>query len=389
MGTTFYADQKELLEEAGQLHHEMAQSNPTFMARSLVFARQESYMRLQPLFGLAVLSIYRSDLFAKVFKQLVVTPADLADFLTVLKGMGRGEGGRAVKRQVGRFLGQISEYWAVKYNGRGRGYSIGDAIAISHPKPLDARQQALFRYLRGHEADLSLLPQVEALERLKKADSDEERLKWIGKGKLPHETVTGSIPVTRAVWEALMYQMPTFALLRNLNTLLREGILDHPENLNYVVERLTDGQALRKAKVLPFRLATAYKQVQEPRLKKALENAAELTFENLPELGDNTAIFLDISGSMDGYYLQVGSVFALAMYKKTKGKSLFWLFDTDVMDAKPSRKKGILSQAARIETRGGTDTGAPVRKLIHQRKKVDQIILITDEQQNSGSQFYE
>lgn len=38
--------------------------------------------------------------------------------------------------------------------------------------------------------------------------------------------------------------------------------------------------------------------------------------------------------------------------------------------------------------RGGTDTGAPVRKLIQERRKVDQIIIITDEQQNSGSPFY-
>ncbi|MNL37365.1 hypothetical protein D3C87_1595080 [compost metagenome] len=92
---------------------------------------------------------------------------------------------------------------------------------------------------------------------------------------------------------------------------------------------------------------------------------------------------------MNGQYLEIGSVFALALYKKTHGKSLFWLFDTEVMDAKPSRKDSILTQAAQIHARGGTDAGAPVRKLIQQRKKVDQIIIITDEQQNNGSPFYE
>ncbi|MNO44635.1 hypothetical protein D3C76_348820 [compost metagenome] len=346
-------------------------------------------MRLQPLFGLAVLSIYRPDLFAKIFLLVVRIPSDLSDFLMILKGMGRGEGGRAVKRQVNRFLAGVSEYWAIKYNGRGRGYSLGDAIATAHPKPEDLKQQALFRYLRGLEANLALLPQVEALENLKLVSTEEEMIAWIERGKLPYETVTGAIKPSKAVWEALLYQMPTFALLRHMNAMQRAGVLEEKRNLDYVVNRITDEQALKKAKIMPFRLATAFRQVDHPELRDALREAAELTFDNLPELGEKTAIFLDISGSMNGQYLEIGSVFALALYKKTQGSSLFWLFDTEVVDARPSRKDSILTQAAQIHARGGTDTGTPVRKLIQERRKVDQIIIITDEQQNSGSPFYE
>lgn len=389
MGNTFYADQHELLNDASQIHQEMAVANPQFMAKAIVFARNEGFMRLQPLFGLAVLSAYRPDLFAKIFMQVVRIPSDLSDFLTILNGLGRGEGGRAVKRQVNRFLKEVSEYWAVKYNGRGRGYSLGDAIATAHPKPSDLKQQALFRYLCGQEANLNLLPQVEALENLKQSETEQDQLIWIERGKLPYETVTGAIKPSRVVWNALLYQMPTFALLRHLNALLRAGVLEEKENLNYVVSRLIDKQALQKAKILPFRFAKAFRNVDQPELRDALRESVEHTFDNLPELGDRTAIFLDISGSMQGEYLDVGSVFALALYKKTQGNSLFWLFDTDVVDARPSRCDSILSQAERIQARGGTDTGAPVRKLIDERKKVDQIIIITDEQQNSGSPFHE
>lgn len=388
-GNTFYADQQTLLMEAESLHREMAQSNPQFMAKALVYARNESFMRLQPLYGLAILSAYRPDLFAKIFLQIVRIPSDLSDFLTILKGMGRGEGGRAVKRQVNRFLSGVSEYWAIKYNGRGRGYSLGDAIATAHPKPADLKQQALFRYLRGQEANLSLIPQVEALEQLKRAATEAEQLHWIETGRLPHEVVTGSVKPTKAVWEALIGQMPTFALLRHLNALERAGVLDNRHNLETVVARLSDPHALQKAKILPFRFAKAFRQVQHPALRDALRDAVEHTFANLPDLEGRTAIFLDISGSMDGEYLQIGSVFALALYKKTQGNSLFWLFDTEAEDAKPSRRDSILTQADRIRARGGTDTGAPVRKLLAERRKVDQIVIITDEQQNGGSPFYE
>ncbi|WP_309121600.1 TROVE domain-containing protein [Paenibacillus sp.] len=388
MGNTFYADQHELLSDAAQLHREMAESNPSFMAKAIVFARNEGFMRLQPLFGLAILSLYRPDLFAKIFLQVVRYPADLSDFLSIVKGLGRGEGGRAIKRQANRFLSGVSEYWAIKYNGRGRGYSLGDAIATSHPKPADLKQQALFRYLRGQEANLALLPQVEALENLKRASTEVEQIEWIERGKLPYETVTGAVKPSKAVWEALLYQMPTFALLRHLNALQRAGVLEDRRHLDYVVSRLTDKEALQKAKILPFRFATAFRQVEQPALQDALREAVELTFGNLPEFGGRTAIFLDISGSMSGQYLEIGSVFALALYKKTQGNSLFWLFDTEVADAKPSRRDSILTQAERIQARGGTDTGAPVRKLLQKRENVDQIIMITDEQQNSGSPFY-
>ncbi|OKP92785.1 TROVE domain-containing protein [Paenibacillus sp. P32E] len=389
MHNTFYADQQELIDHAAELHQQMALEQPEFMAKALVYARGEGFMRLQPLFGLAVLSGTRPELFAKVFMKVVQIPSDLSDFLTILQGLGRGEGGRAVKRQVNLFLSGISEYWALKYNGRGRGYSLGDAIATAHPKPTDLKQQALFRYLRGQEANLMLLPQVEAMEKLKQAVTAEEQIEWIERGKLPYSAVTGAIQPSREVWKAILYQMPTFALLRHLNTLQRSGVLDDQRNLDYVVNRLVDRQGLRKARILPFRFATAFRQVQQPELRDALREAMDLTFDNLPDMEGRTAIFLDISGSMQGDYLETGSIFALALYKKTQGKSLFWLFDTEVADAKPSRRDSILGQAERIQARGGTDTGAPVRKLLEQHIKVDQVIIITDEQQNSGSPFYQ
>jgi 60 kDa SS-A/Ro ribonucleoprotein len=180
--------------------------------------------------------------------------------------------------------------------------------------------------------------------------------------------------------------MPTFALLRHLNALDRAGVLE--ENQAYIAARLTDQIALQKAMILPFRFVKAFHQVSHPMIKDALREAVDITFRNLPELEGKTAIFLDISGSMQGDFLEIGSVFAFALYKKTRGNGLFWLFDTEVVDANPSIYDSILTQASRIKARGGTDTGAPIRALTKKKRKVDTIIIITDEQQNTGSAFY-
>ena len=386
IANTFYADQTQLLIEANEIHDQMLHKDPSFAAKAIVFARNEGYMRIQPIYGLAKLSSVRPDLFSEIFSKVILIPSDLFDFMTILESMGRGQGGRAIKREVKRFLSEVSEYWAMKYNGRGRGFNLADVISTAHPKAVDAKQEALFRYLLDKEADLSLIPQIQALEKLKSAETDSERIHWITAGKLTYEVITGVIQPSKAVWEAILYQMPTFALLRHLNALDRAGVLE--SNQDYIAARLTDQVALQKAKILPFRFVKAFHQVNAPVIMDALRQAVDITFRNVPEVEGRSAIFLDISGSMQGDFLEIGSVFAYALYKKIRGNGLFWLFNTEVIDAKPSLYDSILTQASHIKAGGGTDTGAPVKELIARKRKVDNIIIITDEQQNTGSPFY-
>jgi len=384
ISNTFYATGYELLQEADRLHDEMLAKNPGFMAKALAFARNEGFMRLQPIFGLTKLT--RHPEFKSVFRHVIRIPPDLAEFLTIMKSQGRGEGGRAVKREIAAFLNDMSEYWALKYNGRGRGYNLADMIATSHPVPKDDCRQQLFRWLLGKEADLSELPQIAAYESYKRAATDEERVRLIREGRLHVELVTSAGKPSAEVWNAIVEQLPIFALVRHLNALGRAGVLDG--HRHYIEKRLTDSEGLAKAKILPFRFLKAFNEVRIPWVRDALRQSVELTFSNLPDIQGKTAVFLDVSGSMDGDCLQIGSVFALALYKKTKGNGIFWTFDTEVYDPGASLHDSILTQAERIRAMGGTDTSAPVRKLIKDGLKVDNIIMITDEQQNAGSEFY-
>ena len=53
MSSTFYASANELCKNALDLHRYAADEDPFFMAKALVYARNEGFMRLQPLVGLA------------------------------------------------------------------------------------------------------------------------------------------------------------------------------------------------------------------------------------------------------------------------------------------------------------------------------------------------
>lgn len=389
VGNTYYANQDRLLEDSSRVHSAMLKKDPEYAAAALGLARQKGYMRLQPIYGLACLSQIDTRLFEKAFPQVILIPSDLQDFLMILNAMGRGEGGRAIKRVVSKWLNEkLNEYWALKYNGSGRGYSLGDIIKVMHPVPKDSRIEKLFGYLIGKDGiDISSLPQIQAFENLKRAQSDHDKLVYIVEGRLPHEVVTGaSGKMSPDLWSALVKDMPIFATLRNLNTLDRVGVLD--DNRAIIESRLTDPEGLAKSKILPFQFLKAFDQVSKPWVKDALRLAIDRTFMNLPEIPGRTAIFLDISGSMHGDFLRIASIFALALYKKTNGNTVFWVFNTSVHDPKPSMYDTILSQAERIHASGGTNTSAPMYALRRAKDQVDNVILITDEQQNTGTPFF-
>ncbi len=383
LSNTFYADKNELFQETVFVHDQMLQVNSEFVAKALPFARQKGCMRLQPVFGLTKLAQTHKELFKEIFPQVILIPSDLQDFMTILEGSGRGQGGRAVKNTIAKWLNQnLSEYWAIKYNGKGRGFSLADIIQTIHPVPDSEQIGMLFKYLISGECGFQD-GKIYAYEQLKKAETLAEQIHWIREGQLPHEVVTGVCKMTPELWNALVPEMPVFALIRNLNVLDRAGVLD--TNRNLIERKLTDREVLRKSKILPFRFLNAFNAIEKAWAKDVLRQAVEMTFDGLPEIPGKTAVFLDISGSMNGEYLRIGSVFALALFKKTKGNGVFWLFDNAVHDPKASLHDSILTQAERITAQGGTDTGAPVRAL---RTRVDNIIIITDEQQNSGSPFY-
>jgi 60 kDa SS-A/Ro ribonucleoprotein len=394
----FYASEDSMLDDAISMHRFAADEDPEFMARALVYARNEGFMRLQPIVGLAVLSLASPKLFTKIFGKVVRILPDLVEFTLVLESLGRGQGGRTIKRAAAEKLASIDEYAVLKYAGEGRGYSLRDLLRVYHPKARDEKSDLLFRYIADNldwnEVPDDTLPKIRAFEKLKgldasdEADAATEAVSLIKEGKLPYNVVTGAVTrMPKELWAALMPDMPLFALVRHLSTLERCGVIAENEPDSRIASRLTDPEAIHRAKILPFRFSQAWQQVSSGWLRKSLERAVDLSVDSLPDIKGRTVVLLDISGSMDGRFLMAGSVLALSIQRKS-GKGNLIVFDTEATEIEIAKCESILSVASKIGAFGGTDTGCGIRLMTEQKIFADNIVIVTDEQQNAGSPFY-
>lgn len=382
-GQTFYASQRELVADAASVHREMVALDPAFCADALVYARSEGFMRSQPIYGLAMLASVDGPHFERAFGGVIRTPNDLCDFATVTKALRGNHGGRRIKRVAGRWLAdRMTPYWAIKYGGASRGYSLKDLVRIYHPK--GASKAALFTHLAGKSTSLAELPQLAAYADLKRATTDDDRAAAIVAGRLPHEVVTPFIGSSRRLWSALVPQLPVFALLRHLAALERHGVLDaHRE---HVTALFTNPRVIEASKILPFRFLTAAGKVQSAWVKDALREALELSFASVPSVTGRTAVMLDRSGSMSGF-MQTAALFAICTLRKAELNGRLLAFDHELEEVSVSARDSVLTQAQAIKARGGTNVALPMERLLKDRDRVDNIVMITDEQQNQGTPF--
>lgn len=406
LGDTYYASREELAKEAVDVITEAREACPHFLARALVWAREEGMMKTLPVLGLVILSAggrYK-DLFEQAFPRVVKTPDDLRFFVaTALSGKihGRkGLGGMTVE-PVREFLAGMSEYHAVKYgSANSADVTLADIIRLAHPKPASPEAAERLGWLiRGNKAmgaNLSLNPQIRAFESLKRTSTESEQLNLIREGKLPFEVVVPSLKkMTPAIWSELLQQAPYMNLLRNLVTFTRHGVFRNEDNVRLAVAKLTNPNAIQRSKVLPFRFFNAWRMYcategHDNRIADALRTALDLSFCTMPSFGNRTvALGPDVSGSMScgtisqessTRYIDIAGIFTGALLKRIEGRALVLPFDGAVRTGEFSSRDDIMVTTEKLaEYRGGsTAVGAPIEHLLDRKIEVDVFIGITD-----------
>jgi 60 kDa SS-A/Ro ribonucleoprotein len=246
-----------------------------------------------------------------------------AEYVKSLGGWGRGTM-RAFARWYNDMDAGRLAVQAVKYQSRD-GWSHRDVLRKAHPMASSAQHQAIYDWicngwderaggggLHPPEPVLAMIGAFERAKRMKERADIGALGALVTQYALPHECVPTEMKQHPQVWEALLPQMGLTAVLRNLGKMTEVGLLSpFSEAERFVVSRLTDAAALRKARVHPLALLVAGKTYAQghgdkgklkwsalQKIVSALDAAFYLSFETLTPTGARTLLALDVSGSM-------------------------------------------------------------------------------------------
>jgi 60 kDa SS-A/Ro ribonucleoprotein len=398
---TFYASAQDQLSDVLELTKTL---EPEFIAKTAIYARKSGFMKDMPALLLACLTVpngkgeMRSDLVAPVFHEVIDNGKMLRNFVQIMRSgvVGRKSLGTAPKRLVQNWLLKASDRDLIKACV-GNDPSLADVIKMVHPKPLTASREALFAYLIGREHDFSKLPQ---------SIKDFEVFKERG-GKIvpdvPFQMLT-ALKLNADHWTQIAQRGGWHMVRMNLNTFARHGVFKNRKAVKAVAKRLTDLEAIRKAKVFPYQIMAAYMASQKSDLpseiKDALKEALEISLENVPSFGGNVVVCPDVSGSMSwsvsGYRkgatsavrcIDVAGLMASVVLRNSETAKVL-PFEVCVADVSLEAKDDVLTNAAKLSAigGGGTNCAAPLVHLNRRRAKVDLLIIVSDNESWASAQ---
>jgi 60 kDa SS-A/Ro ribonucleoprotein len=390
----FYAQAQEQMGDAFEACEGVP---PEFLAKAAVYARQNGHMKDMPAFMLAVLSRLDAPLFAAAFGRVVDNGRMLRTFVQIMRSgqAGRKSLGARPKAMVQRWLNDASDTQILRASV-GRDPSLADVIKMVHPKPKDARREALFAWLIGKPCDLALLPQtVQDLIRFKADPSGPVP-------EVPFQMLTAS-ELDKDQWRQIALSGGWHMVRMNLNTFIRHGIFKHHgifedrAVVKAIAQRLTDQDAIIKARVFPYQLMAALTALDKgaPReIRDALHTAMEIAVRNVPVIKGQIAVCPDVSASMmspvTGHRrgatssvrcIDVAALVAAAMMRRNQNCRVL-PFETRVREVRLEARDTIATNAERLASigGGGTNCSAPLALLNKERVAPDLVVLVSDNQ---------
>jgi 60 kDa SS-A/Ro ribonucleoprotein len=309
--------------------------------------------------------------------------------------------------------------------------SLRDVLRMARPTPKDNARRALFGWLTDKETakwapatETDLPAMVQALIAYRNADTVEAQTLIAGdfsmsiRWDLLADAAKGPL-----VWKAIARQMSPQALRMNLNTrlhhkvftvapTLRGGDVGHGvtdlQTIDYVADRLTSVDELRRSRQFPYQFLAAYLNASDEvpqKIKTALHQAAEIACGNVAVLPGPVVIGLDSSGSMSIAVtgsrgrgatskmrcIDVAALFAAAILNRNPD-SVVVPFDTRAYGVRIDPSDSILSLSERLAKYGGggTNCSLPLQEANTKfsKRKFAGCVLVSDNESWVGSGRY-
>jgi len=254
--------------------------------------------------------------------------------------------------------------------------------ASLHIRPSERADAILFK---GRAPEDSL---AAVLKRLAKTEQPAEQARLILKYRLPYATVVGALQtMTPSVLVALIQCMSPQELINNLASLQRRGVMNHPELKDLVKEKLQAAQS--HGRVSAYKAKVAAKAVAgDGELVESLDAVTEAQIISKGRISRPTALLVDKSASMDEA-IEVGKQLAAMVSAIATEKLSVLVFDSMAfpITSQGTSLKDWEHAFALVKSGNSTSIGCGVEVLRVMKTYVEQIVVITDEGENTQPGF--
>ena len=362
----FYEDGVQI---AGRIHELVPQVVAEKVAALAVEARERMKLRHAPLLLVREMARHATHraLVAETLARVIQRADELSEFVAIYWAGGRQPLSAQVKKGLAAAFGKFDEYALAKYDRAGV-VRLRDVLFLSHARPVDEAQAALWKRLAENE--------------LATPDTWEVALSAAGRGESAESDKQSA---RRQVWERLLAErkLGALALLRNLRNLHTAGVSEE-----LVLAGLA---ALKTDRVLPFRFLAAartapqWEQPREAAMFRALEGRTA-------RLAGHTVLLVDVSGSMESVLShrsemrRTDAAYGLAILLREIAEKVTIYTFSEAAKLVPSRRGMALRDALdHSQSHSGTYLGKALKEVeAGVREGWDRLVVITDEQSHDS-----
>lgn len=244
-------------------------------------------------------------------------------------------------------------------------------------KPGEYAQRVLFDNDPPPESRLFVLKQ------LARSEDPTEQARLIVEHKIPYRVAISCLKnVTPSVLVALVNAMTPQELINNLSSLQKRGAMDNPDLRKMVEAKLEAAKTDARVSALKTREAMKAANLDSEMVEK-VEAVGDVQIKSKARIKRPTAIHIDKSGSME-VAIEVGKQIAAIIAPICEANLYVYAFDSMPYPIEP---KGIeLSDWEKafkgITAAGFTACGAGVEMMRKRKQVVEQILIVTDQQEN-------
>ena len=369
----FYGDNSEDLEKTVL---KLIGTDPEFVSKMAIFARREFNMRSvsHVLVGYLAHEINGKKYVKETVKNIVLRGDDATEILAFYLSKFGKPIPNSLRKALRDAFTRFDEYTLAKYKGDSKSVKMRDILCLCHPTPTSEEQSKAWKDL---------------LE-----DTIKPAYTW--------ETELSAKGNNKETWEELIAsnRLPYMATLRNLRNILNAK----PDNLEKVLKYISNPEAVRKSRQLPFRYYAAYSSIfgnafPDRRVMDTLEDAVDISIENLQKIPGKTMIAIDVSGSMsqnisnksDIHCCDIAMMLGVIANRICEDATVY-TFDTSINKLYIPHRNGILDTVRNMRmTGGGTNMSLPFVQIqndfVQNGIVYDRTIVLSDNECNTCGSY--